>query len=137
MELFASQLGINGVASITADEIYNNRYDDGNDDDAIGADVGEDMEEDVEPEPEKSYLNDVQVETPDDMEEAGRLKRTKLVTRKVERPKTVNERYPAFQQGGILAFSELFKGYINRKSRISKRPFHGAQLRLMLFLVLI
>jgi hypothetical protein len=53
-------------------------------------------------------------------------RRVRVVRRLVERPKTVYERFPAFEQDKILDFSELFKGYTVKKSRISKRPFNGA-----------
>ena len=126
-DIYANQLGISGLPSITANQIYDDRFDDDGDD-AIGADVGEDMEEDVEPEL-VADTTDVKPEsvTPaiNSLNDLPPAKKTRTVKRMVEKPKSVYERYPGFRPGKTLAFSELFKGYINRKSRISKRPFHG------------
>jgi len=58
-------------------------------------------------------------------EPARKEKRTKIIRRLVERPKTVYERFAAFEQGKILNFTELFRGKVTRKSRIGKRPLQG------------
>jgi transcription initiation factor TFIID subunit 1 len=55
----------------------------------------------------------------------AKQKRVRVVKRLVERPKSVYERFPAFEKDKILDFSDLFKGYTVRKSRLVKRPFHG------------
>ena len=52
-------------------------------------------------------------------------KKTKVVKRLVERPKTVYERFPAFEKGKVLDFTELFKGRVVPKPRIGKRPLTG------------
>ena len=52
-------------------------------------------------------------------------KKTKIIRRRVERPKTVYERFPTFERDKILDFTELFKGYTVPKSRVSKRYFTG------------
>jgi hypothetical protein len=52
-------------------------------------------------------------------------RRVRVVKRLVERPKSVYERFPAFEKDKVLDFSELFKGFTVRKSRLSKRPFHS------------
>ena len=54
-----------------------------------------------------------------------RPKRKRIVRRRVERPKTVYERFPTFERDKVLDFTELFKGYTVPKSRISKRYFTG------------
>jgi transcription initiation factor TFIID subunit 1, fungi type len=118
-DIYADQLGLSRAA------LFNERNAEA-DEDAIGADVGEDMEEDVEPElypePESQQAG---TSAQGALNGAPKKKKVRVVKRMVERPKSVYERYPSFRPGNTLAFSELFKGYINRKSRISKRPFHG------------
>lgn len=52
-------------------------------------------------------------------------KRVRTITRLVERSKSVYERFPAFEKDRVLDFSELFKGYIPKKSRITKRSLVG------------
>lgn len=52
-------------------------------------------------------------------------KKTRIIRRRVERPKTVYERFPTFERDKVLDFTELFKGYTVPKSRISKRYFTG------------
>ncbi|KZS95904.1 hypothetical protein SISNIDRAFT_483323 [Sistotremastrum niveocremeum HHB9708] len=126
--VYANQLGIAGLPSLTSNEIYNENFDEDEDEDAIGADVGEDMEEDVEPETDMdTSTNGVQANayasTATREDEQRKVKKTRLVKRMVEKPKTVYERFPTFQPGKVLDFSELFKGFTVRKSRVSKRPF--------------
>ena len=55
----------------------------------------------------------------------SKKKKTKVVKRLVERPKTVYERFPAFEKGKVLDFTELFKGRVVPKPRIGKRPLTG------------
>ena len=52
-------------------------------------------------------------------------RKTRIVKKLVERPKTVYERFPTFSRDKILDFSELFKGFAVKKSRITKKPFNG------------
>ena len=132
-DAFANQLGITGIPNLTSNEIYNEDYDDDDhDEEAIGADVGEDMEEDLEPEAyEPSVGIKSEHQTPlvskDSLHPEDKQRKTRIVKRMVERPKTVYERFPTFRPGKVLDFSELFKGFTVRKSRISKRPFNGTQ----------
>ncbi|KAF8516697.1 TAF1 transcription initiation factor TFIID subunit TAF1 [Hysterangium stoloniferum] len=51
-------------------------------------------------------------------------RRTRIVKKLIERPKTVYERFPTFEKDKILDFSELFKGFAVKKSRITKKPFN-------------
>ncbi|KAF8922160.1 hypothetical protein CPB85DRAFT_1266178 [Mucidula mucida] len=51
-------------------------------------------------------------------------RRVRVVRRMVPRPRSVYERFPAFEKDKILDFSELFKGVTVTKSRLGKRPFH-------------
>jgi hypothetical protein len=76
-------------------------------------------------EQEGFHRSDVKMEeqSPDRVRQKQR--RTRVVKRLVERPKTVYERFPAFERDKVLDFSELFKGYTVRKSRLSKKPFHS------------
>lgn len=70
----------------------------------------------------------MEVESP---KQIGRKeKRRKVIRRLVERPKTVYERFPSFEKDKVLNFTELFKGFTVKKSRISKRPFHGVYILL-------
>ena len=62
----------------------------------------------------------------------GRKEKTKrTVVRRVERPKTVYERFPTFEKDKVLDFTELFKGYTVPRSRTSKRYFTGKSHRKM------
>lgn len=119
-----NQLGISGMAALNSTQIYNDRWDD---EDAVGAGQGDDWEDEVNRELEEEEEDDpavkMEVESPGAMPQ--KKKRIRVVRRQVERPKTVYERFPAFEKDKVLDFSELFKGYAVQKSRISKRPFHG------------
>lgn len=55
-------------------------------------------------------------------------KRTRIVKKLVEKPKTVYERFPTFATDKILDFTELFKGFAVKKSRITKKPFNGLSI---------
>lgn len=93
----------------------------------VGRGAGKDYEDEVDAELKDDHEDfDVKMEEEDALEER-RPKRIKLVTRLVERPKTVYERFPAFEKGKVLDFTELLKGVSIHKTRISKRPFHGMQ----------
>lgn len=119
------RLGISRIPNLSSNEIYNDQWDE--DDGAVGHGAGKDYEDEVDAE-----LQDVQEDFDVKMEEEDALeerppKRMKMVTRLVERPKTVYERFPTFEKGKVLDFTELLKGVSIHKSRISKRPFHGMQ----------
>jgi len=117
-------LGISGLSALDATQIYNDKWDD--DDEAVGPDQGEDFEDEVDREFETEMPEDVvkmEVQSPVGMR--PKEKRVRVVKRLVERPKTVYERFPAFEKDRVLDFSELFKGYTPKKSRITKRPLQG------------
>ncbi|KNZ74154.1 Putative transcription initiation factor TFIID 111 kDa subunit [Termitomyces sp. J132] len=119
----ANQLGLSGTSALNSGQIYNDKW---NDEDAVGADQGQDWEDEIDREmreEEESEETLVKQET----QSPGlrqKQKRVRVVKRLVERPKTVYERFPAFEKDKVLDFSELFKGYTVRKSRLGKRPFH-------------
>ncbi|KAH7885981.1 TAF1 transcription initiation factor TFIID subunit TAF1 [Phlebopus sp. FC_14] len=117
----SSSLGISGLPTLDASQIYNDKWDD---DDAVGADQGEDYEDEVDRELEGEYSEDevVKVEVQSPVAMQPKEKRLRIVKRLVERPKTVYERFPAFEKDKVLDFSELFKGYTGKKARITKRP---------------
>ncbi|KAL0578462.1 hypothetical protein V5O48_003511 [Marasmius crinis-equi] len=123
----SNQLGLSTTQSFTSNQIYNDRFDD-NDEDAVGADQGEDWEDQIDAEMAAEGINGgadgneikVEAESPRALKE----RRVKVVRRLVERPKSVYERFPAFEKNKVLDFSELFKGYTVQKSRLGKRPFH-------------
>lgn len=119
----ANQLGITGISALNSGQIYNDKWDE----DAVGADQGQDWEEEIdremrEEEETEEALVKQETQSPGLRQ---KQKRIRVVKRLVERPKTVYERFPAFEKDKILDFSELFKGYTVRKSRLGKRPFHG------------
>ncbi|KAK0208865.1 TAF1 transcription initiation factor TFIID subunit TAF1 [Desarmillaria ectypa] len=120
----SNQLGISGLPSLNSGQIYNESYDE--DDEAIGNDQGEDWESQIDQEMQDEDMEAPAVKTelrsPDAIRQKQR--RVRIVKRLVERPKSVYERFPAFQKDKILDFSELFKGYTVNKSRLAKRPFH-------------
>lgn len=119
----SNQLGISNIPALNKSELFNAKWDD----QAIGAGEGQDWEDEVareleeeEEEDEPSYVK-MEVESP----LMGRKeKRKRTITRRIERPKTVYERFPTFERDKILDFTELFKGNTVYKSRLSKRPFH-------------
>lgn len=125
----SNQLGISGVPSFTKNQIYGERWDD---EEAIGPGQGEDFEDEVnrelEQEEEEEEDGDAFVkEEVVSPRMARKEKRTKTIVRRVERPKTVYERFPTFEKDRVLDFTELFKGYTVPRSRISKRYFTGKQ----------
>ncbi|KAG6333706.1 hypothetical protein ID866_5389 [Astraeus odoratus] len=116
-----STLGLSGLPALDASQIYNEKWDD---DDVVGADQGEDFEDEVDRELEQEQTVDsdvVKIEVHSPVVHP-KPKRVRKVKRLVERPKSVYERFPAFEKEKILDFSELFKGYVAKKSRITKRP---------------
>ncbi|KAL4252498.1 Transcription initiation factor TFIID subunit 1 histone acetyltransferase domain-containing protein [Abortiporus biennis] len=117
----SNQLGISRVPGLSAD-IFNDKWDS----EAVGVGEGDDWEDEVDKELEDEADDEgphvkMEVESPRQM--GHRERRKKIITRRVERPKTVYERFPTFQKDKILDFTELFKGHTVQKSRISKRPF--------------
>ena len=126
-DALSNQLGISGIPTLSSKQIYNENWED---EEVIGAEEGQDWEDEVNRELENEELPDepavkTEVLSPDTFR---RKKRLRVVRRFVERPKTVFERFPAFEQGKVLDFTELFKGQVVKKSRISKRILQGSFL---------
>lgn len=119
-----SQLGIGGVSALSSEQIYNNKWTE--DEGAVGAEEGDDWEDEVDRElREEEVANPVKIEVHSPGGFRPKQKRTRVVKRLIERPKTVYERFPSFEKDKVLDFSDLFKGYTARKSRLSRRPFLG------------
>ncbi|KAE9400552.1 TAF1 transcription initiation factor TFIID subunit TAF1 [Gymnopus androsaceus JB14] len=114
-----NQLGISGIPALSSKQIYNDSYDD---EDAVGLDQGDDWEDQIDLEMAQEGHETVKMEV-DSPALKQKQKRTKIVKRLVQRPKSVYERFPAFEKDKVLDFSELFKGYTVRKSRLGKRQF--------------
>jgi len=119
----SNHLGISGIPSLSSNQIYNDNWDD-----AVGADEGEDWEAEIDKEMAAEGMADPEVKQEQRSPTALRQKQKKVrvVKRLVERPKSVYERFPAFEKDKVLDFSELFKGYTVRRSRIGKRLFNSA-----------
>ncbi|KAF6766609.1 atypical/TAF1 protein kinase [Ephemerocybe angulata] len=118
-----NQLGISGIPSLSSRQIYNEKWDD--DEEAVGLDQGEDWEAEIDKEmQEEEESDDGLVKREAHSPGLGKKeRRVRVVKRLVERPPTVQERFPTFAKDKVLDFSELFKGYTVRKSRLSKRPY--------------
>ena len=119
----SNRLGIAGLPSLSSKQIYNDSWDD----DAIGADQGQDWEDEVDRELENEVVGE-ETHIKEEIRSPVALrkeKRVRVVRKLVERPKTVYERFPAFEQGKVLDFTELFKGYVAKKSRVGKRQLQG------------
>ncbi|KAF9015586.1 atypical/TAF1 protein kinase [Cyathus striatus] len=122
----SNQLGISGIPALSSSQIYSDKWDD-EDEDAVGPEQGEDWEAEIdkemlEEEEESDHASvKKEIHSPDGLQK--KQKRTRIVKRLVERPKSVYERFPSFQKDRVLDFSELFKGYTIRKSRLAKRPY--------------
>lgn len=120
----SNQLGISGLPSLNSSQIYNDKWED---DGAVGADQGEDWEAEIDREMQEEEESD-DPPVKQELYSPGiksKERRVRVVKRLVERPRSVYERFPAFEAGKVLDFSELFKGYTVRKSRLTKRPFNG------------
>ena len=119
----SNQLGISGNPSLNSSQIYGDKWDE---DGAVGPGQGEDWEDEVDRELEAEDFDEPPIKMELDSPKAGRQKqkRVRVIKRLVERPKTVYERFPAFEKNKVLDFSELFKGYTGKKSRLVKKPFH-------------
>lgn len=120
----SNQLGISGIPSLNAKQIYNEKWDD---EEAIGAEEGEDWEDEVNRELANEEDDEGLIPVKTEAESPGALRprqrRTRIVKRLVERPKTVYERFPAFEPGKVLDFTELFRGRVVKKPRnIRKAP---------------
>ncbi|KAI0828937.1 atypical/TAF1 protein kinase [Trametes gibbosa] len=121
----SNQLGISGVPTLSAKQIYNDKWDE-EDDEVVGPGEGQDWEDEVDrelAEEETDYDGHVKMEVQSPAQMGSRQKRKRVIRRLVERPKTVYERFPTFEKDKTLDFTELFKGVTVHKSRISKRPF--------------
>lgn len=119
-----NQLGISGLPTLNADQIYSEKWE--QDEDAVGPEQGQDWEDVIDRElreEEEAEPTDVRQENQPPILQRNR--RTRVIKRFVERPKSVYERFPAFERGKVLDFSELFKGYTVHKSRLLKRPYQG------------
>lgn len=121
----SNQLGIAGLSALNSSQIYK---DDWEEDGAVGAGEGQDWEDEVDRElqdegSELGGMVKMEAESPSALPQ--RQKRTRIVRRLVERPKSVYERFPAFEKDRVLDFTELFKGRTVKKSRLSKRPFQS------------
>lgn len=95
---------------------------------------GEDWEDEVDAEvrrekdvvDEEPVVDEQEQEKEREEEAVNRKKvKTRIVNKLVERPKTVYERFPTFATDKVLDFTELFKGFAVKKSRITKKPFNG------------
>ena len=118
-----NQLGISGVPTLSSAQIYNDKWDE----DAVGPDQGEDWEDEIDREMREEGESDGFVKhearSPNNMQ--AKQKRIRVVKRLIQRPKSVYERFPAFEKDKTLDFSELFKGYTFHKSRLAKRPYQS------------
>ncbi|KAL0951477.1 hypothetical protein HGRIS_008165 [Hohenbuehelia grisea] len=119
-DTLTNQLGISGLPNLNSTQIYNENWDE--EDGVVGAGQGEDFEDEVDRELEKEGDVDMVKTEARSPVVTQKQRRVRVVKRLVERPRTVYERFPAFEKDKVLDFSELFKGYTGRKSRISKRP---------------
>lgn len=125
----SNQLGISGIPALNSGQIYSDKWDE---EDAVGLDQGEDWEAEIDREMQEEEESDdtpvkQEVHSPSGIRQ--KQKRIRVVKKLVERPKSVYERFPAFEKDRVLDFSELFKGYTARKSRLTKRPFQGKCLQ--------
>lgn len=112
-----SQLGISGLSGLSwGDNVYSGQGEDWEDE------VDAEVRREVDIREDASAVK-VEVSTPPSVEKP--MRKTRIVKKLVERPKTVYERFPTFEKGKILDFSELFKGLAVKKSRITKKPFNG------------
>lgn len=117
----SSRLGLGGFSSLAA--VGRNGAED---EDAVGLDQGVDYEDQVDMEM-GDEIEDYDYRTQYQSSAAPlRQKRVRVVKKLKPRPKTVNERFPAFKNDAVLNFSELFKGFTVNKSRVLKRPVSSA-----------
>lgn len=123
-ESLTNRLGISGIPSLNQSQIYSENWDE---DDIVGPEQGQDWEDEIDREmrEEESDGTSVKQEVHSPNGFRQKQRRVRVVKRLVERPKSVYERFPAFEKDKVLDFSELFKGYAVHKSRLSKRPYQG------------
>ncbi|TFY75997.1 hypothetical protein EWM64_g8012, partial [Hericium alpestre] len=116
----SNRLGMSGIPTLSSSQIYSERWDE----EMVGAGEGEDYEDEVdrEIEQEEEEVSPVKMEMVSPKATTLRDRRVKVVSRLVERPKTVNERFPGFEKDKVLDFTKLLKGYTGKKQRIMKRP---------------
>ncbi|KAJ7596787.1 TAF1 transcription initiation factor TFIID subunit TAF1 [Mycena floridula] len=119
----SNRLGISGIPALNSKQIFNERWDD---EDVVGRGQGEDWEDQIDQEmqDEADVFGDDDDEGVRHAPHQEKQKRVRVIKRLVERPKSVYERFPAFEKNKVLDFTELFKGYTGQKSRLAKRPFH-------------
>ncbi|KAI0034145.1 hypothetical protein K488DRAFT_84237 [Vararia minispora EC-137] len=119
----SDQLGISGLAAFSSKQIYNDSWEE---DGAIGAGQGEDWEDEIDREMQEEEEEEevVKRETLSPHPDQLRKRHVRVVRRLVERPKTVYERFPGFEKDKVLDFTELFKGQVVKKSRVTKRPLY-------------
>lgn len=113
-----AQLGLPGL-STWENNIYSGQGEDWEDE--VDAEVR--REKDVVDE-EPAVGQDQEKERDEEAVHQKKVK-TRTVNKLVERPKTVYERFPTFATDKVLDFTELFKGFAVKKSRITRKPFNG------------
>lgn len=124
----SDRLGLSGISALTAGQISSDKF--GDTDETIGLGQGRDWEDEVDREigredytPRSSAMKPLTLLSSRGVVPQKR-KRTKVIRKVVERPRSVYERFPAFEKDRTLDFSELFKGFIVQKPSVSKRPFN-------------
>ncbi|EJD52150.1 hypothetical protein AURDEDRAFT_181675 [Auricularia subglabra TFB-10046 SS5] len=130
------RVGFGNKTALSAKEIYKDDSEEDGEEEHIGMDQGRDWEDEIDreiarEEPQQPRLQPPPLPGPGEvvapkskaLVPADKKKKTMIVRKEIERPKTVYELYPAFERDGVLDFSELFKGFAVTKSRVSKRPF--------------
>lgn len=119
----SNQLGISGIPTLSSTQIYSEKWED--EDGAIGAEQGEDWEAEID----KELLDEDERDggaVKSEVMSPGlqpKQKRTRVIKRFVERPKSVYELFPSFDKGKVLDFTEILKGNTARKSRLGKRHY--------------
>lgn len=117
----SNKLGISGIPTLSSSQIYNEKWN--KDDGAVGAGQGEDFEDEVDRElKEEEEEEPVKMEFMSPLAPFKQRRRVRVVRRLVERPKTVYERFHAFEKNKVLDFTELLQGFAVKKSRVVKRP---------------
>lgn len=121
----SNQLGISGIPTLSSTQIYNDKWED--EEDAIGADQGEDWEAEIDKEMMEEVDRDSTTVKKEVMSPGfqPKQKRTRIIKRLVERPKSVYELFPSYDKNKILDFTEILKGNTARKSRLGKRHYLG------------
>jgi transcription initiation factor TFIID subunit 1, fungi type len=123
-KVYADSLGFSGLVTNATTKLHDPDSSEASITPVLAA-TGIDLEDALEGDPLELGAEVEETERVEELVIQRKPRRKKIKTRMVERPKKVYERYPSFRPGRALDFSDLFKGFINRKSRVSKRPFHG------------